>query len=134
MLDILSAKAQGYVRGSMLSNLITTKMTEDKLSLRGAAKLVGISHATLKRAIDGEQLDLATMSKISTWLDVMLSEIVDLEGKNSSAANKIAMLIDRHPKLRDAFADALEQYEAGEIDASLIDEMIAYIAFRLKRT
>ena len=63
----------------------------------------------------------------------MLSEIVDLEGKNSSAANKIAMLIDRHPKLRDAFADALEQYEAGEIDASLIDEMIAYIAFRLKR-
>lgn len=115
----------------MLSNLITTKMKEDQLSIRGAAKKCGISHATLIRAIDGEQLDLSTISKICNWLDVLLSDVVDTEGKNSTTARKIAMLVDRHPKLRDAFTEALERYENGEIDADLIEELIAYITFRM---
>ena len=118
----------------MLSKLVSTKMYEEKLSLRGAARQVGVSHATLKRAIDGEQLDLGTVSKISKWLNVPLSNVVDLDGRNSAAATKIAMLIGRHPKLRDAFADALARYEDGEIDANLIDELIAYITFRIGRT
>jgi transcriptional regulator with XRE-family HTH domain len=81
----------GMDRG-LLATYLRAKMTEEKLSLRKAAEMVGCSPATLSRLLSGEESDYvpdtATVTAIARWLDKNISDFEsDMRPTTSSLAN-----------------------------------------------
>jgi len=53
----------------MFARVVRNKLVRKGLSARDAAKLIGLSHATISRVCKGGQPDLETYLKIVRWLD-----------------------------------------------------------------
>ena len=118
----------------MLAQMISERMREKELSLRGAATQIGIAHTTLKRAVDGQSLDLDTVRLISDWLGVPVSDVVDLHDETvDEFPRRFAVFVAQYPELKEVMDDALKAYSHGDIEASVVKDIANYIAFRLEQ-
>jgi transcriptional regulator with XRE-family HTH domain len=113
-----------------LKLLLERKMRDEGLSLREAAKKIGVSHNTIVHVRKGDEIDLGTLFKISNWLNVLPATLLN-SANDDALAMQIAVLLERNPTLASVFRDALQKVVSEEIDLSIIEEVVAYAVFRM---
>jgi transcriptional regulator with XRE-family HTH domain len=116
----------------MFIKIIEEKMNRRNLSTRAAARQIGVAHTTLERVLQGKQADLDTLVLICDWLSVRVSTVLSLQqGGEDELANKIALLLAKHPELASWFEKAANAVEAGEIPVVVLRDILAYTIFTL---
>jgi len=116
----------------MLSKLLKEKCQKLSLSSRQAAHKVGVSHATILRVLKGDVVDIETLIKLSGWLNVKPSTALNSFVLSPDAlADRVAVVIERHPQLRDVFSRAVKAIIEEDVDPSLIDDIAGYAAYKL---
>lgn len=104
----------------------------ERQGLRAAARDIGIAHTTLARAIQGEDIDLATAQKIANWLGVTPTSLIDAEGVGKDAlAAQIAAVLEVEPKLAEVFGTAMQRVLDGQMELATFRDLAAYAAFRI---
>jgi transcriptional regulator with XRE-family HTH domain len=116
----------------LMATLVKEKMTKDKLSFRKAGDQVGVSHTTIQRVADGEQMDLPTTQKIADWLRIPLSTLLDLDSKtDDQLAKQIAAVLYREPQLATVFGEAMKRVLTGEMQPDTFRALAQYAAFQI---
>ena len=118
----------------MLSELIRTRIEDQNLSIREAARQIGLAHTTLARIIEGEPIDLTTYIRACEWLRVNAADVLHSEGKigtRSEVAAGVASIIRASPSLEPIFEEIVAKFEAGEISSDTVNDLIKYAAYRL---
>ena len=118
---------------NMLTSLLKEHMRERGMSLRQAAKEIGVSHTTISRILGGQTADIDTLVAIAKWMKISPSTLMDTGGEADSKtlSAKIAAVIEQHPDLAKVFDEALSRFEAGKISTETITDLIAYMNYRL---
>ena len=93
-----------------------------------------MSHTTIIRFIDGENVDFDTQLKICKWLGVDYADFVNVEqgSDDTSIAAKITTLLSQKPRFKEVFAKILDDYEQGILEKTDVEDILGYIAFRIK--
>ena len=116
----------------MLAQLLKEKMQKENLSLRAAASEVGVSHVTIVRALKEEPLDLDTIIAISNWLGISPSVVLGTQGEAENAlSDKIASVLEKEPRLKEVFEEAINRIERGEASSQLIEDIVSYAKYKL---
>ncbi len=117
----------------MLSRLLQQEMNARGLSSHSAAAEIGTSHTTILRAMKGERIDVDTLIKIANWLHVPPSELLNamVDGTELSTAAELAALLSRSPDLEAELKDAMERVKAGQLDPSVIRDIISFAAYKI---
>jgi transcriptional regulator with XRE-family HTH domain len=116
----------------MLKELIESEMKKQGLSNRDLAKRIDVSHTTIIRAARGTDIDLPTLIKFANWLHVKPSSLLNsLSEADDQLADKISLVIQRKPKLAQAFTQAIKAIEAGEVEPAIIEDIAAYAAYKI---
>jgi transcriptional regulator with XRE-family HTH domain len=116
----------------MLQAKLKEVMKDKKLSTREVAIASEVSHTTIVRALRGDIVDLGTVLKLSKWLKVnpstLLNSMADME---SNLSEQIAILLEDNQLLAEEFKKAVEAVIEGKVEPSIIEDIAAYIAFRI---
>jgi transcriptional regulator with XRE-family HTH domain len=113
----------------MLITLLTDRIHALNLSARESARLIGISHTTLNRVLDGATYDLPTLRAISEWLTVPMSTLLELESSSPTMAAMTA-LVESSPELARAFRDAVAMVARG-MPAHVYRDIVRYAIWRM---
>lgn len=113
----------------LLSVMLKDKVRAEGLSVRAAARQIGIAHTSLGRIMRGENMDLGTAAKIASWLGVNVSEIVDAPS-TGDLSTRMAVIIQSVPELEEVFETALSRLEKGEVSYDAVRDLVRYAAFR----
>lgn len=117
----------------MIGELLQNKIRENGISKREAARQIGVAHTTVNRIIKGVPPDLPTIYAVSEWLGVNPSVLIDIDSQNNLAA-KVTAILQQNPKLAEVFAEAFSRVEDGRMSPSEVEDLIAYMTFRLEQT
>jgi transcriptional regulator with XRE-family HTH domain len=116
----------------MLSSLLKEKINNQNLSVRATAKIIGVSHTTLIRAMKGEIGDLDTIMLFSSWLGVKPTDLLNsLNSLDNSLPNQISVTLSQTPKLAKAFEKAMKVISSGKVAPHLIEDIAAYAVYRI---
>lgn len=119
----------------MLGKLMEAKMADEKLSYRDVGSILGMSHTTAIRASQGMAVDLETLIRICDWLEVEPATMLNSLGKSENTlANQIAVILEREPRLADAFQGAIKAILIGDVKTHIIEDIAAYISYRVSIT
>jgi len=113
----------------MLQRVLADRIRERGLSKRAAAREIGVAHTTLIRILEGANADMDTIMKISDWLKIPMSTLINAE--QSDLASKIAVLIDKNPELGDVFVKAITEVIEGNISTDIIEDIASYTIFKI---
>ena len=117
---------------NLLGKLIQDKITEQGISKRAAGRETGTSYTTIDRVLIGEPIDVETLIKLCTWLDVAPSYIMDSFLPGDKTTNeKLAALIDRKPELKPIFDQVVKRILEGTLSDGALDEIVRYAAYRV---
>jgi transcriptional regulator with XRE-family HTH domain len=116
----------------MLQNVLKGIMDEQNLSARDVGSILQVSHTTVLRALRGEQIDLDTLIKIAQWLNIRPSALLDTLGDEANVDDKISMLVQAYPELREVLEKAAEAVEDGLADPGIIKDIVSYAEFRIQ--
>jgi transcriptional regulator with XRE-family HTH domain len=116
----------------LLVKMLDDKMRQRNLSLRQAGKEIGVSHTTISRILQGQTADIDTLIAMCKWLGISPSDVLDsnVEGPSGLGA-RIATVLETNPKLAVVFEEAIGRLEEGEITPQTIEDLIAYMSYRL---
>ena len=114
----------------MLSEFLKKEMQARDLSVRQAAKEIGVSHSTIFRVLRGDPFDVQTLVQISNWLNVRPSTLLDNIGK-SNTINQIALLVESNPGITGILDEALEAVSKQQADPAIVQDIIAYAMYKL---
>ena len=118
----------------MLPKLLAEKQRKDGLSNRAASREVGVSHSTISRALNGDQLDMATMEKFADFLGVSVSSLLDMEMSGADGlAAKIDVMVLQKPELAKVFEEAIDLILDDKMDPSVFEDLVAYASFRMSQ-
>jgi transcriptional regulator with XRE-family HTH domain len=116
----------------LMAKLLSETMAENGLSMRQAAKQIGVSHATIMRVLNGDPSDLETARKIAGWLRVPVVDLLDLqEDETDTLARLISAVFHQEPALVEIFDEAMKKVLQGDIPPRLIREAGWYLTFRI---
>jgi len=116
----------------LLVKMLDDKMRQRNLSLREAGKEIGVSHTTISRILQGQAADIDTLIDMCKWLGISPSEVLDSNVEGSRGlGSRIATILEANPKLALVFEEAIGRLEKGEITPQTIDDLIAYMSYRL---
>lgn len=94
-----------------LSTRLRSKMQEQQLSIRAAAKEIGIGAATLSRLLQGSESenvpDLSNLDKAAVWLGRSLSQLASLDQSPQSTIADVEVHLRALPDLEPQDVDAL---------------------------
>ncbi|MGD8405300.1 MAG: helix-turn-helix domain-containing protein [Anaerolineales bacterium] len=116
----------------MLKNLLEGAMKEKNLSSRDLGAILDLSHTTILKALQGDQVDLTTLIKMAEWLKIRPSSLLDTLGDGADIDDKILVLSEAYPELRVVLEKAAEAVEAGQADPAIIKDIVAYVEFRIQ--
>ena len=116
-----------------LRELVNLKMKKENLSLRKAGIQAGVAHTTIDRVCKGESVDLETVQKISDWVGVPVSTLVDIGEVKSPMVDDIAVLFSLNEEFAEVFTEVAKRIKAGELPPELLSEITAFTSFRLDR-
>ena len=111
----------------MIKNILESKITKNKLSIRSAAKEIGIAHTTLNRVLVGGNFDLETIQKISKWIGVKPAELLGFETNDD-----VSLLVSSIPGFKEILIKAVEKVKTGELKVSVLADISAYARFRVE--
>lgn len=115
-----------------LQELIRVKMDEEGLSLRKAGDQAGVAHTTIDRVLNGNQIDLKTLMKISTWLGIPASEVIFLKASNENLKSDVASLNALHPELGEVLSTLTDEIVKGNVSPTILAEITGFTAYRMK--
>ena len=118
----------------MLQRVLKDEMDRRHLSYRDAAQEIGTTHNTIMRILNGEQVNLDTLIKISEWSGIEFATLLGMsknDEDDQAVQNFIAALIQAEPGFKKVFAGAYHSFLEGEINSDDIREIAAYAAYRL---
>ena len=117
-----------------LPELLKKRMETEKLSLRDAKKLIGVSHATIARVLQGETVKIETLVKIAVFLNVPMEDLLDVKEKPSDIMQQIVMVLSIEPELTQVFTEIAQKIENDETYKIVLAEVAAFAAYRLEIT
>ena len=116
----------------LLVKMLDDKMRQRNLSLREAGKEIGVSHTTISRILQGQAADIDTLIDMCKWLGISPSEVLDSNVEGSRGlGSRIATILEANPKLALVFEEAIGRLEKGEISPQTIEDLVAYMSYRL---
>jgi transcriptional regulator with XRE-family HTH domain len=117
----------------MLKSLLDNKMRDERLSVRKAARMIGISHVTLIRALAGNtSQDVDTLDKITRWLGVQMSDVLNIE-QGKALEERIAHLVRTQPEFAKILEQTLVEVDRGNLTKEDLAEIVAFANYRLGR-
>ena len=118
----------------MLPKLLTERQRKDGLSNRAVSREIGVSHSTISRALNGDQLDMATLEKFADFLGIPVSSLLDMEGGGEHGlAAKIDAMVSQEPELAKVFEDAIDLILDDKMDPKIFEDLVAYASFRMSQ-
>jgi transcriptional regulator with XRE-family HTH domain len=118
----------------MLKELVEQKMHSQGISMREVSRQTGVAHTTVMRALEGRNMDLVTLELFSKWLGVSINDLIKTEySKSDNTSEKIAMVLERHPKLAEIFKNATDDLEQGLITQADLDEIVSFAVYKLSQ-
>lgn len=123
---------------TMLGVFLELQLKRRKLSVRDAAKEIGVSHTTLIAAQNGSRrLDFDTVVKIANWagfpLSILLDEANSEQTKRNNFLLAFRMVIEDDPSIGQAFIDEAEDLAAGKPLLVDFSAVISYANFVIER-
>lgn len=117
---------------NVLSTLLKEKVQRENISIREAARRVGVSATTISRSMEGESVDVDTLIKLCEWLDVSPSGVIDsyLPGPDG-LGKSIAVILETNPALAEVFGEAVERVTRGDVSPDTLRDIAAYARYRL---
>jgi transcriptional regulator with XRE-family HTH domain len=115
----------------MLAQILQDEIKQRGISSREAGRQCGVAHTTIMRIIEGKNVDLATVKAVGKWLNIDVANLLNTDGKATNVAPTIAAFLDKNPKLKTAFMNAIAHLQNGEIKNTDIEDILAYVAFRI---
>jgi transcriptional regulator with XRE-family HTH domain len=121
----------------MLQSLLNDKMKKRNMSARQVAEEINnqigeMSHTTILRAQKGEYVDIETLIKLSEWLGVIPSTLLNSMASTSRGlADKIAAVLERAPSLTREFGRAADLIIKEKISPDILEDIAAYAAYRI---
>src|SRR5512146_439308 len=105
---------------SMFRTILENELERRGLSIREAAKEIGISHTTLMAARDGTRaLDVGTALRIAKWVGVPLSTLVEEANPDEQEKNEVMqafqLVLEAAPELEHVFKEAAKELAAGTL-------------------
>ena len=117
---------------NLLQVLLQETINKRGLSIRKASRQIGMAHTTINRILGGESADIDTLVAICKWLEVQPSQLLDSHQEGSEGLGaKIAVVTEMYPQFKEAFANAMDRLERGEISSDVVADLIAYASYRL---
>jgi len=115
----------------MIRKLLMDEIKWRALSVRGAAREIGVAHTTIIRLLDDMPVDLETLRKVSSWLNIDMATILESPERSEKAlVEKFAIVLERNPGLYRLFEEYYEKMENYEIDLLDLEEILAFMIFR----
>ena len=114
---------------NILQKLLKEHIDKDHLSMRAAAKQIGVAHTTLIRIVNGEACDMPTLQKLADWLEVSPSSLLDTI-ESDDITKVVASIISADPILAEAFILAGQHVIDGEMTPEELREIAIYAAWR----
>ncbi len=116
----------------MIGIKLAEEMRKRNLGARAAAMGIGVSHTTVNRALRGDFVDVATIIKISQWLKVKPSTLMNsFVGTEEGLPDRIAIALATYPLLAEKFSVAMDALASGEVEPETIEDIAAYVVFRI---
>jgi transcriptional regulator with XRE-family HTH domain len=120
---------------NMLQVLLEEEIKKRRISEREVSRQTKLAPTTIGRVLKGEMIDIETILIFSRWLHVNPSELLNSYLPECEAlTDKVALIIEKEPRLRAMFCDLINNLQRGEIDTATIDEILAYTFYRLSYT
>ena len=114
----------------MLQDALKNEMQEKDLSVRQAALEIGISHSTVFRVLRGDPFDVPTLVRISNWLGVRPSTLLDNIAK-SGTIEQVSMLIESSPGILSVLDQAVKAVREQKADPAIVEDIISYAVYKL---
>jgi len=119
----------------LIAKLLEEAQAQQGLSDRALAARANVAHTTIGRLKKGESADLETIDKIASYLGVNTTSLLTAAGIGpDDLAAKIAVILQREPKLAEVFDKALDRVLEGKMQLSTLRDLASYAAFRLNLT
>jgi transcriptional regulator with XRE-family HTH domain len=118
--------------------ILENELERRGLSLRQAAKEIGISHTTLNGARNGTRtIDTITAMKIARWIGIPLSELMGdaqvEDPERKATVQAIQIILEAVPELEQVFLDAAKELEAGTLSLGDFRELVEFAAFKIRK-
>jgi transcriptional regulator with XRE-family HTH domain len=123
---VLNFKYNPTMEGvTMLKDTLDAALVRKRLSVRSAAKEIGVSHTTVNRILAGGPFDLETAIKIAAWMGVKLSALLDAETGNDDE------IVEFVPGLKGALMEARLLIQSGDAPTTILDDITAFTRFKV---
>jgi transcriptional regulator with XRE-family HTH domain len=116
----------------MLITKLSQEMKEKGISTRQVAQMAKVSHTTILRALRGKTVDVGTIVKISEWLRVKPSTLLNsMITTEEGLPDQIAVLLESSPQLAKELGKAIKAIKSGQVSHAIIDDIAAYTAYKI---
>ncbi len=118
---------------NILSRVLRETIERRKLSVRQAAKEMGIAHTTLNRVLATGECEYATVLKIAKWTGVPTSTLINapVAKDEEELTYQLNEVLSHEPRLKAVFAEAVRRLNNGEMSEEALRELVAYMAYRI---
>lgn len=117
----------------MLSQMLQHEIDNRQISVREAARQIGISHTSVHRVLDDKNTDLGTKKAVAQWLGISFSSIIEAgEDLDTGVLILLQKLLKDNKALGNAFKEIVVSLEKGKIDTKDVEDILGYITYRLK--
>ena len=117
----------------MLRKLLLDEIKWKGLSVRGAADEIGVAEVAIIRLLDDKPVDLETLRKVSSWLNIEMATIFSTPERSEKAlVEKFSILLQRNPGLYRLFEEYYDELENCEINLLDLEEILAFLIFRAR--
>ena len=119
----------------MFCVIVSDEIRKRHISMRQAAREIGIAHTTLIRASEGKQVDLPTINKICTWIGISPEKMLNIVSKQSENLDqdKFIALLERYPALRDRLYETAAKIENGTLEPDVVKDLLNFIQYRINQ-
>ena len=116
---------------SKLSELLSARLDLLGMSVRKAADKIGVSHATVARAANGETVEVDTLVKIADFLGVPLNSLLDDVETPDEVYEQISIVFTFEPELKKVLTRIAKKIEDQTIDPKILSELAGFASYRL---
>jgi transcriptional regulator with XRE-family HTH domain len=116
-----------------LAEKLRERLHVEGLSVRDAAQKIGVSHATVARAANGETVEVDTLVKIASFLGLPVESMLDVKETPDEVLEQIVMVLSIEPELSRIFGEIARKVSAKEMDPKVLSEIAAFSAYRLQQ-
>ena len=114
-----------------LATLLRQRLDAERLSVRDAGELIGVSHSTVARAVNGEAVNIDTLIRICDFLNVPVESTLNRRDNIDELMEEMMTMISIEPELADVFSEIIKDLTEGRINSNILFEIAAFAQFRL---